>query len=90
MSEQHRTVPEWFRGGTKLYQSLLTLAEWHPEALEIATSSMVPSDHAADTMLDFLSDELIRIGFTDDWAVTPRGQEIEDLIDVFNDIAQPE
>ncbi|MFK0256022.1 hypothetical protein [Streptomyces sp. NPDC090445] len=90
MSEQNRTVPEWFRGGTKLYQCLLNLVEGHPDAMETAVSSTVPSESAADTMLDFLSDELTRTGFTDDWAVTPRGQEIEDLIDVFNDIAQPE
>ncbi|WP_405532247.1 hypothetical protein OG592_32335 [Streptomyces avidinii] len=90
MSEQNHTVPDWFRGGTKLYRSLLELAEWHPEATEIATSAAVPDDYAADTMLHFLSDELMRSGFTDNWAVTSHGQEIEDLIDVFNDIAQPE
>ncbi|WP_030729673.1 hypothetical protein [Streptomyces sp. NRRL S-237] len=90
MSEQNPTVPDWFRGGTKLYRSLLELAEWHPEATEIATCATVPDDYAADTMLHFLSDELMRTGFTDNWAVTPHGQEIEDLIDVFNDLAQPE
>ncbi|MFD0266015.1 hypothetical protein ACFVGY_05375 [Streptomyces sp. NPDC127106] len=90
MSEQNRTAPEWFHGGTKLYRSLLILVEGHPDALEAAVSSTVPSGSAADMMLDFLSDELTRTGFTDDWAVTPRGQQIEDLIDVFNDIAQPE
>lgn len=90
MSEQNHTVPDWFRGGTKLYRSLLELAEWHPEATEIATSATVPDDYAAETMLHFLSDELMRTGFTDNWAVTSHGQEIEDLIDVFDDIAQPE
>ncbi|MGW3327138.1 hypothetical protein [Streptomyces virginiae] len=90
MSEQNHTVPDWFRGGTELYRSLLELAEWHPEATEIATSATVPDDYAADTMLYFLSDELMRTGFTDKWAVTSQGQEIEDLIEVFNDIAQPE
>lgn len=90
MSEQHPTVPDWFRGDTKLYRSLLELAEWHPEATEIVTSATVPDDYAAETMLHFLSDELMRAGFTDNWAVTSHGEEIEDLIEVFDDIAQPE
>ncbi|MFC6131248.1 MULTISPECIES: hypothetical protein [Streptomyces] len=88
MSEQNRTVPGWFRGGPRLYRSLLDLTAWHPEATEIAVSATAPGDFAADTMLEFLSQELMRAGYTDDWAVTSRGQEIEDLIDVFDGIAR--
>ncbi|MFG2974130.1 hypothetical protein ACGFYY_14190 [Streptomyces sp. NPDC048331] len=88
MSEHKRTVPRWFRGGPRLYRSLLDLAAWHPEATEIAMSPRAPDDFAADTMIEFLSQELMRSGYTDDWSVTSHGQEIEDLIDVFQQIAQ--
>ncbi|QES53710.1 hypothetical protein DEJ51_05170 [Streptomyces venezuelae] len=88
MSEQNRTVPRWFRGGPELHQSLLDLTAWHPEATEIATSPRAPDDFATDTMLEFLSQELMRSGYADDWSVTSHGQEIEDLIDVFHRIAQ--
>ncbi|MBT2481898.1 hypothetical protein [Streptomyces sp. ISL-94] len=90
MSETSHTTPAWFRGGVKLYRTLLEITEERPDMTELAVSPTIPSESEADMMLEFLSDELMNVGFTGDWEVTARGQEIEDLIDVFNDIAQPD
>ncbi|MFE3584967.1 hypothetical protein [Streptomyces vinaceus] len=90
MSETSPITPAWFRGGVNLYRILLEITEARPGMTELAASPTIPSVSEADAMLEFLSDELMRVGFTDDWEVTARGQEIEDLIDVFNDIAQPD
>ncbi|MCI0383298.1 hypothetical protein [Streptomyces sp. CNQ085] len=43
-----------------------------------------------EEVLDHLGDRLTDVGFTGDWEITPLGERIEDLIEVFNNLLPEE
>ncbi|MER7997812.1 hypothetical protein [Streptomyces sp. NPDC095613] len=79
--------PQWFTGGPVLHRFLLEMTASEGALRAMATASSPPSEKDSETMLDFLSDQLVSVGYTGDWEEpNEKGRKIEALIDVFNDL----
>ncbi|MFD5146467.1 hypothetical protein [Streptomyces sp. NPDC058401] len=88
MSGQEGIRPGWFTGTERLYDFLLELTAEQQELTAISRSASAPPADGLERILDFLSDELTAKGFGPDWEISPLGQNIETLIDVFNELEE--
>lgn len=84
MNAAHGRVPAWFPGNREAYGFLVELSEGKAEVRSAVTADRPPSEEVVEDLLDHLGDRLTDVGFTGDWEITPLGERIEDLIDVFN------
>ncbi len=73
--------------GSRLHGFLLELTGVSGPLHDVATAREAPGAEDAECMLDFLSEQLVRIGYGVDFdRPNATGHKIEALIDVFNDL----
>jgi hypothetical protein len=89
-STAHGPPPAWFPGNSRAYGFLIELTEGNAGVRSAVTADRPPSEEVVEEILDHLSDRLTDVGFTGDWEITPLGERIEDLIDIFNDLIPDE